>query len=69
MFCRGRYATTLISPSLGTRSSENILCFDEFMLRSVKTLNVLQEAHVKNMFFVERMELTKDNFEVMISIL
>ena len=23
-------------------SGENILCFDEFMLRSVKTLNVLQ---------------------------
>ena len=34
------YATTLISPSLGTGSSENILCIDEFMLRSVKTLNV-----------------------------
>ena len=36
------YAITLISSSLGTRSGENILRFDEFMLRSVTTFYVLQ---------------------------
>ena len=35
-------ATTLSNPPLEARSGENILCFDEFMLKVVKTLSVLE---------------------------
>ena len=32
----------LLSSSVNTRSGEKALCFDDFMLKSIKTLNVLQ---------------------------
>ena len=34
----GTYGNGVFNPSLETRSGENILCFDEFMLEVVKTL-------------------------------
>ena len=44
MFCRGTYGISVFNPSLETRNGENILCFDEFMLKVVKTFNVLEGA-------------------------